>query len=828
MTKIKKSSIDVFDVSDDVKELTHKEKLEILKDYFQKEYQGQTVKYEILGKEINPLINAVTRNEFRKQGKNESIEQYHTRINIGANNEFMTLIRGANYTRSAPEGKKGQSPLHYNTKEWHYFRKLIMCDNDYYYVNIDVREDLHSNMKVYAVTLGDVGEEVIREIEKETSISVHEGTESTAHLFANNISETNEIVNNSDKIITDFREKTDKYFDKNAFGGLTPEEIEDDVRAYISSTLYMHGINHNIEIEDVIITGSRSRGLEGDSSDLDLVFSYKSPVVEGTRGYKEDELFNLLNEYDENDEEDRDLHELHGIKIDINPIRPEETGFLADYLITAEEYLESKRKELERPDNISHSFINDREKMNDFFILSKEEFLSSYSYLSEKDYEDTLEDVNKGREFFGKGSWGIEFYEVEAHYRVYDLDLPAHTIAYVDTIEEAQEEASNRGVLLHEGSVMYAFDDDSNRIAYFVPSDEETKEYSIQEIYRLAEGRTFGDPWLEAKDNAFAEIADFMEEMGEKNPYNEEYSGGSSEDIMLDFLEYNDYRISFDQKGHINTVYQGEELISYVSEADHSFTINFYDKSTDDGFDENTSLYKLNRALTENGIKPIEIKKGSGLMTVEELSKSQLAELKQRYYTEKLGDEGVSYGELANIDNLVTDKEVFDYYEGFSFSEDDFAKEEDSAMSDEKKKVNVEAGEENGQKKVYISLHKSYCHQQDSKLNEGEKFNIMRMPKGTELDGKDIGGARINPLYMAENKYNPNEMTATYYVPENGTLEIKLSYDDGSFDKVNVEDLKKSIDAQKEAYKEKQKEQEQQKEKSKDKKKEKDSGAEID
>lgn len=661
--------------------------------------------------------------------------------------------------------------------------------------------------------------EKIQELERISKLPLF-GDYSKNLEFNTIIHKSNNIVNEDGQIISDFREKTDKYFDKNAFGGLTPEEIEDDVRAYISSTLFASGLDKNVEIEDVIITGSRSRGLEGDSSDLDIVFSYKSPVVEGSRGYKEDELFNLLNEYDENDEEDRDLHELHGIKIDINPIRPEETGFLADYLITAEEYLESKRKELEMSDNISHSFINDREKINDFFILSKEEFLSSYSYLSDKDYEDTLEDVNKGREFFGKGSWGIEFYEVEAHYRVYELDLPAHTIAYVDTIEEAQEEASNRGVLLHEGSVMYAFDDDSNRIAYFVPSNEETREYSIQEIYRLAEGRTFGDPWLEAKDNAFAEIADFMEEMGEKNPYSEEYSGDSSEDIMLDYLEYNDYRISFDRKGHINTVYQGDELISYVSEADHSFTINFYD--------ENTSLYKLNRALTENVIKPIEIKKGSGLMTVEELSKSQLTELKQRYYTEKLGDEGVSYGELANIDNLVTDKEVFDYYEGFSFSEDDFAKEEDSAMSDEKKKVNVEAGEENGQKKVYISLHKSYCHQQDSKLNEGEKFNIMRMPKGTELDGKDIGGARINPLYMAENKYNPNEMTATYYVPENGTLEIKLSHDDGSFDKVNVEDLKKSIDAQKEAYKEKQKEQEQQKEKSKDKKKEKDSGAEID
>lgn len=34
-------------------------------------------------------------------------------------------------------------------------------------------------------------------------------------------------------------------------------------------------------------------------------------------------------------------------------------------------------------------FIHDKEKMKDFCNISKEEFLKSYNYLSEKDYEDT-------------------------------------------------------------------------------------------------------------------------------------------------------------------------------------------------------------------------------------------------------------------------------------------------------------------------------------------------------------------------------------------------------------------------------------------------------
>lgn len=35
-------------------------------------------------------------------------------------------------------------------------------------------------------------------------------------------------------------------------------------------------------------------------------------------------------------------------------------------------------------------FINDFDKINDIFILSKEEFLKSYSYLTEQEYDDTV------------------------------------------------------------------------------------------------------------------------------------------------------------------------------------------------------------------------------------------------------------------------------------------------------------------------------------------------------------------------------------------------------------------------------------------------------
>ena len=57
-------------------------------------------------------------------------------------------------------------------------------------------------------------------------------------------------------------------------------------------------------------------------------------------------------------------------------------------------------------------------------------------------------------------------------------------------------------------------------------------------------------------------------------------------------------------------------------------------------------------------------------MRVQELNENQLEELKERYYIEK--NENVSYGELADINNLVSNEEIFREYEHINFVEEDF------------------------------------------------------------------------------------------------------------------------------------------------------------
>lgn len=57
-------------------------------------------------------------------------------------------------------------------------------------------------------------------------------------------------------------------------------------------------------------------------------------------------------------------------------------------------------------------------------------------------------------------------------------------------------------------------------------------------------------------------------------------------------------------------------------------------------------------------------------MDVRELNREQLEELKVNYYAER--HEDMSYDDIVNINNLVSDEEVFKAYAGMVFTEEDF------------------------------------------------------------------------------------------------------------------------------------------------------------
>ena len=130
-------------------------------------------------------------------------------------------------------------------------------------------------------------------------------------------------VPEADSVVADFKAKTEELF--NGINGQTQDDIEQTVWAYLQSKIDEYGID--VELVDVVVSGSRCRGLEKAGSNLDVVVEYKGRE-------HEDDLFNAFNE---------DGLMIGGVKVDINPITEGKTGTLATYLPGVESYLAEKQ-----------------------------------------------------------------------------------------------------------------------------------------------------------------------------------------------------------------------------------------------------------------------------------------------------------------------------------------------------------------------------------------------------------------------------------------------------------------------------------------------------
>ena len=134
-----------------------------------------------------------------------------------------------------------------------------------------------------------------------------------------------EFRENNPDVVADFRAKTEELF--HSLDGQSADDIEKTVYAYVQSQIDEYGLD--AQIIDVVVSGSRCRGIEQENSDLDV-------VVEYTGSTREDDLFNMLHE---------DSIYIAGIQVDINPITESRTGTLETYLPEVETYLQEKAQQ---------------------------------------------------------------------------------------------------------------------------------------------------------------------------------------------------------------------------------------------------------------------------------------------------------------------------------------------------------------------------------------------------------------------------------------------------------------------------------------------------
>lgn len=112
--------------------------------------------------------------------------------------------------------------------------------------------------------------------------------------------------------------------------GMNAGEIEEMVSYYVQAKIIENKLD--VKVENVILSGSRCRGIEKIGSDLDVVVDYKGTI-------REDDFFNILHE---------EGFAISGIAVDINPITEDKTGSLAEYLESAEQFLKDEVQEIKQ------------------------------------------------------------------------------------------------------------------------------------------------------------------------------------------------------------------------------------------------------------------------------------------------------------------------------------------------------------------------------------------------------------------------------------------------------------------------------------------------
>ena len=142
-------------------------------------------------------------------------------------------------------------------------------------------------------------------------------------------------IKSEQEIISEFRAKTEELFDPKPLDGMSPATIEEAVREKVLQIAEDYGLD--VTVEDVIVSGSRCRGLEKAESDLDVVVSFSG-------NEREDDFFNILH--------DEKIY-FGSVELDINPISMAQTGTLAQYLPGVEDYLAEKAAVIEQNEDIA-------------------------------------------------------------------------------------------------------------------------------------------------------------------------------------------------------------------------------------------------------------------------------------------------------------------------------------------------------------------------------------------------------------------------------------------------------------------------------------------
>lgn len=184
-----KDGIEVYETSDDIKNLTNKERMKRFEEIMKNDYRGRTAKFIRNGHAYYATFEDtdVKKNIY---GDNQSSKAgWKAKIRAGADGDIFELVEDADYTGSGAEQGKSNS-AHKGIDFWDYYVKTVQIDNEVYDLVANVRRS-GDDSYVY-----NIGLRQNKKIKASPPIGIQKNSVNTgAQRSDNSVSQNDSVVN---------------------------------------------------------------------------------------------------------------------------------------------------------------------------------------------------------------------------------------------------------------------------------------------------------------------------------------------------------------------------------------------------------------------------------------------------------------------------------------------------------------------------------------------------------------------------------------------------------------------------------------------------------
>lgn len=184
-----KDGIEVYETSDDIKNLTNKERMKRFEEIMKNDYRGRTAKFIRNGHAYYATFEDtdVKKNIY---GDNQSSEKgWKAKIRAGADGDIFELVENADYTGSNAEQGKSNS-AHNGIGFWDYYVKTVQIDNEVYDLLANVRRS-GGDSYVY-----NIGLRPNKKIKASPPLGIQKNSVNTgAQRSDNSVSQNDSVVN---------------------------------------------------------------------------------------------------------------------------------------------------------------------------------------------------------------------------------------------------------------------------------------------------------------------------------------------------------------------------------------------------------------------------------------------------------------------------------------------------------------------------------------------------------------------------------------------------------------------------------------------------------